>query len=219
MSDIVAHHPVHPAFAHQFDTMEQQQDASTFGMWVFLAQEVMFFGGLFLAYVLYRWMYPEAFSAGSHHLDIPLGAFNTAVLIGSSLTMALAVHAGQVSNKRNQVRFLILTMILGGVFLGIKVIEYADKFEHHLVPGPNFIFEPAALTGPASIYYSLYFAMTGLHASHMIVGEVILGVIAYMAWKGRFSAEYYTPIEVTGLYWHFVDIVWIFLFPLLYLIH
>jgi cytochrome c oxidase subunit 3 len=218
LSDIVAHHPVHPAFAHQFDTMEQQQDASTFGMWVFLAQEVMFFGGLFMAYVLYRYWYPEAFSAGSHHLDIPLGTFNTAVLIGSSLTMALAVHAGQVSNQRNQVLFLILTMILGGVFLGVKVIEYADKFEHHLVPGASFMFE-----GPwarqAQIYYSLYFAMTGLHAAHMVVGEFILATIAWMAWRGRFSAEYYTPIEVTGLYWHFVDIVWIFLFPLLYLIH
>ncbi|MFN8059798.1 MAG: cytochrome c oxidase subunit 3 family protein [Vicinamibacterales bacterium] len=210
-------HPTHPAFAHQFDTMEQQQEASIFGMWVFIAQEIMFFGGLFMAYIVYRFWYPEAFAAGSHHLDRVMGTFNTVVLIGSSVTMALAVRAGQVSDRKGQMVFLVLTMILGAVFLGVKVVEYADKFNHHLIPGPHFVFE-GAWAKQAQIYYSLYFAMTGLHALHMIVGEAVLAGILYMAWRGDFSAEYYTPIEVSGLYWHFVDIVWIFLFPMLYLI-
>jgi cytochrome c oxidase subunit 3 len=214
---VAAHHPTHPAFAHQFDSMPQQKEAATFGMWVFIAQEIMFFGGLFMAYILYRYWYPEAFSAASHHLDRVLGAANTAVLIGSSLTMALAVRCGQVSDRQGQILYLILTMVLGGVFLGVKVVEYADKFEHHLIPGAHF-----AMGGPwnmqAQIYYSLYFMMTGLHALHMIVGEGVLAVILFMAWRGDFTSEWYTPIEITGLYWHFVDIVWIFLFPMLYLI-
>jgi cytochrome c oxidase subunit 3 len=210
-------HPTHPAFAHQFDSMEQQQESSIFGMWVFIAQEIMFFGGLFMAYIVYRFWYPEAFAAGSHHLDRIIGTFNTAVLILSSLTMALAVRAGQTSDRAGQIRNLLLTMFLGAVFLGVKVIEYADKFEHHLIPGPHFVFD-GPWAAQAQIYFSLYFAMTGLHAAHMVVGEIVLGWLVYKAWKGAYSSEYYTPIEVTGLYWHFVDIVWIFLFPMLYLI-
>jgi cytochrome c oxidase subunit 3 len=209
------HH--HPALQHHFDTLEQQQHASTLGMWVFLVTEVLFFGGLFMAYILYRTWYPEMFMAASSHLDIKLGAFNTVVLIGSSLTMALAVHEAQLGNRKATIILLIATMVLGAVFLGVKVIEYTDKFHHHLIPGPNFQFA-APFSQNAQLYFSLYFAMTGLHAVHMIIGIVLMTVITVMAGRGKFSPEYYTPVEMMGLYWHFVDIVWIFLFPLLYLI-
>jgi cytochrome c oxidase subunit 3 len=210
-------HAHDPALQHHFDTLEQQQHAATLGMWVFLMTEVLFFGGLFMAYTVYRTWYPEMFIAASRHLSIPLGAMNTAVLIGSSLTMAMAVHMAQLGKRMPTVVYLILTMILGSVFLGVKVIEYADKFHHHLVPGPNFEFA-APWTQKAQLYYSLYFAMTGLHALHMIVGLGIMTVITTMAWRGKFTASWFTPVEITGLYWHFVDIVWIFLFPLLYLV-
>jgi cytochrome c oxidase subunit 3 len=209
------HH--HPALQHHFDTLEQQQHASTLGMWVFLVTEVLFFGGLFMAYILYRTWYPDMFIAASSHLDVTLGAANTVVLIGSSLTMALAVRASQLGDRRGTVIFLILTMLLGAVFLGVKVVEYSDKFHHHLVPGPHFQFA-APYSQTAQLYFSLYFAMTGLHAIHMIIGFGLMSVITVMAARGRFSPEYYTPVEMAGLYWHFVDIVWIFLFPLLYLI-
>jgi cytochrome c oxidase subunit III len=209
--------PHHPALAHHFPDLETQKDAATLGMWVFLAQEVLFFGGLFLAYTVYRNQYFAAFSEASHHLDWKLGGFNTAVLIGSSLTMALAVRAAAMGKRNLTVWFLILTILLGSVFLGVKVVEYKDKFDHHLVPGHGFHWEgPNAR--PAEIFYSLYFAMTGLHALHMIIGIPILAVIAWMAQRRRFSPAYHSPVEMVGLYWHFVDIVWIFLFPLLYLI-
>lgn len=205
------------ALAHQFDDLGQQKEASIFGMWVFLVTEVMFFGGMFTGYAVYRFRYHEAFMAGSNHLDITLGGINTAVLILSSLTMAMAVHAAQLSKRRALMTYLVLTMLLGSVFLGIKVVEYSHKFHEHLVPGPHFAFEG---TDPqhAQLFFSFYFAMTGFHALHMIVGIGLLAVILWMAYKGRFNAEYNNPVEVSGLYWHFVDIVWIFLFPLLYLI-
>jgi cytochrome c oxidase subunit 3 len=210
-----AHH--HPSLQHQFDTLEQQKESSTLGMWLFLVTEIMFFGGLFLAYVVYRHAYSEAFVAASHTLNVLLGGINTAVLIGSSLTMALAIWAAQVNWRKGIVLFLLLTMALGSTFLVVKAFEYREKFEHHHVPGPNFEFD-----GPqpehAEIYFSLYFIMTGLHATHMIIGIIILGVLAWFAHKGKYDSSYYNPLEVTGLYWHFVDIVWIFLFPLLYLL-
>ena len=207
----------HPALVHHFEGLEQQKEAASLGMWVFIAQEVMFFGGLFLMYAVYRSLYPRAFAEASHHLNVAMGTVNTVVLITSSLTMAMAVHAAALGRRRQIVGWLILTMVLGSVFLGVKVIEYRDKFAHHLVPGPHFRFEgPAA--PQAQIFYSLYFAMTGLHALHMVVGIPILATMAFLAQRGRFSPEYHTPVEITGLYWHFVDIVWIFLFPLLYLI-
>jgi cytochrome c oxidase subunit 3 len=217
---LAAHgHEHHPRLQHHFDSLEQQLYASTFGMWVFLVTEVLFFGGLFMAYILYRIWYPDMFVAASHHLNIPLGAVNTAVLIGSSLTMAYAVNAAQRGAKpKEQVFWLVATMVLGSVFLGIKVVEYADKFEHHLIPGAGFLFDKPEFQQTAQIYFSLYFALTGLHATHMIVGIVIMAIIARMAAKGEFTAQWYTPVEIMGLYWHFVDLVWIFLFPLLYLI-
>ncbi len=208
--------PVLPA--HHFDDLQQQHEAAQLGMWVFLITEIMFFGGLFAAYTVYRSSYHQAFGAASRHLDITLGTFNTVVLIGSSLTMALAVHAAQRGRRRAIIGFLIATILLGAVFLGVKAFEYTHKFHEHLVPGHGFQFPDAALARPAELYFGLYFAMTGMHALHMIIGIGILLVMIRLAARGRFSAEHYSPIEVTGLYWHFVDIVWIFLFPLLYLI-
>jgi cytochrome c oxidase subunit 3 len=206
-----------PALLHHFDTAEQQKDASSLGMWLFLVTEVMFFGGMFTAYIVYRTLHPGAFVAASHELDITMGAINTAVLICSSLTMVLAVDAAQHGKRKALVAFLILTILLGTVFLGIKAVEYHEKFVNHHVPGASFHFEgPEAAN--AQLFFSLYFAMTGLHALHMIIGITLLAILAVRAQAGRFGKDYYTPIDMTGLYWHFVDIVWIFLFPLLYLL-
>jgi len=221
--------------------MGQQKEAAVLGMWAFLLTEILFFGGVFMAYMLYRTWYHDAFVAASTSIALFWGALNTVVLIGSSLTMALAVRAARTNQRRATVNWLIATMFLGCVFLGVKVIEYADKFEHHHVPGPNFVWAepgheaPAAEGGAATshrgpspdaanfqehtqIFFSLYFTMTGLHALHMIIGVGLMMVITWMAWKDRFDEHYYTPVEMSGLYWHFVDIVWIYLFPLLYLI-
>jgi cytochrome c oxidase subunit 3 len=210
-------HALAPHHQHQFETVEQQKETATLGMWAFLVQEVMFFGGLFGAYTVYRALYPEAFAEASQHLDYVLGALNTGVLICSSMTMALAVRAAQLGRQRGVIGFMVATIALGSVFLGVKVHEYAEKFHHHLVPGYDFHFEgPHA--GPAQIFYGLYFAMTGMHAIHMIIGIGLMIWLIGKTARGRFSAEYYTPIELFGLYWHFVDIVWIYLFPLLYLI-
>ncbi|HVN83335.1 MAG TPA: cytochrome c oxidase subunit 3 family protein [Candidatus Binatia bacterium] len=205
--------------AHHFDDAEQQKDAASLGMWVFLVTEIMFFGGLFTAYVIYRSAYPEAFAHASHHLNILLGTTNTGVLIGSSLTMALAVHAAQLGHQRALQLFLVLTIVLGSVFLGIKGYEYTHKFHEGLVPGPAFTYEGEhAAEGPhAELFFSLYFAMTGLHALHMVIGIGLMCVLLVLARRGTYGAAYFTPIEMSGLYWHFVDIVWIFLFPLLYL--
>ena len=211
-------HPHHPKLQHHFDDMAQQAEASTLGMWVFLVTEIMFFGGLFMAYLLYRYRSPKGFAEASNHLNVIWGAVNTIVLIVSSLTMALAVRSAQTSARpKVQIGWLVATMVLGAAFLGVKAIEYADKFEHHLVPGPNFRWE-GTYSAAAEQFYSLYFCMTGLHALHMVIGLGIMLVITAMAWRRQFDATYYTPVEVAGLYWHFVDIVWIFLFPLLYLI-
>ncbi len=205
--------------AHQFDDLEQQREASTLGMWAFLVTEIMFFGGLFLGYSVYRFNYPEAFAEGSHHLDVTLGSINTAVLIGSSLTMALAVRGAQLGRRNTAVGSLLLTVLLGCVFLGIKAVEYGHKFEEQLVPGTSFGYSSTQVDpGQLELFFSFYFAMTGLHAFHMIIGIAILLVLVWKTWKGRFTPTYYAPVEMTGLYWHFVDIVWIFLFPLLYLI-
>jgi cytochrome c oxidase subunit 3 len=203
--------------AHQFDDIGQQHEASWIGMWIFLATEVMFFGGMFLGYTAYRFSYPQAFAGASNHLDVMLGSINTAVLICSSFTMALAVHGAEAGDKRAVVRFLLLTIFFGLVFLGIKFFEYYTKFEEHLVPGSSFRFD-GPLARPAEIFFSFYFAMTGMHALHMIIGIGLLTALIVKARRSRFSPHYYIPVEITGLYWHFVDIVWIFLFPLLYLV-
>ena len=205
----------------QFETMDQQRESASLGMWIFLSTEVLFFGGMFMTYTLNRSTYPEIFGEASRSINLGLGAFNTVVLIGSSLTMAMSVWAASVGKKQLVTMFLILTLILGTVFLGVKGIEYHEKFVEHHVPGLNFSFEPGASAGTnahAQLFFSLYFAMTGLHAVHMIVGAGLLIWLIKESMRGRFTAEYNTPVEMVGLYWHFVDIVWIFLFPLLYLI-
>ena len=212
-----AHHD--PFVAHQFDDRVQQTEAVSLGMWAFLVQEILFFGGLFTGYTVYRSYYPDSFIAGSYILDIKLGGFNTAVLILSSFTMAMAVYSAQNSKKGSLIGYLIATLFLGFVFLGVKVIEYSEKFHHHHIPGFGFQWhEPIGNAKNVEIFYSFYFAMTGMHALHMIIGAAILIPLIILAWRGRFHKNYYAPIEVFGLYWHFVDIVWIFLFPLLYLI-
>ena len=207
----------HAPLAHQFDDLEQQHEAVTLGMWAFLATEIMFFGGLFTGYTVYRSAYPEAFAAGSRILERPLGTINTAVLIASSLTMALAVRSAQLGKRQALVAFLLLTILLGSVFLGIKAVEYSHKFEHHLVPGHWFHYD-----GPHAqqvhLFFFFYFVMTGMHALHMVIGVGILAVLLFQSWRGRYSSLYFSPVENTGLYWHFVDLVWIFLFPLLYLL-
>jgi cytochrome c oxidase subunit 3 len=213
-----SHSTTHPTtLAHHFDTVEQQRESASLGMWVFLAQEVMFFGGLFLAYLVYRNAYPAVFADASHHLDIVLGGVNTAILIASSLTMALAVYGAQTGKKAMLVAFLAGTMILGLAFLGIKAVEYHHKFEDRLIPGLGF-FYPGQYGRQAQIFFGLYFAMTGMHALHMVIGIALLFWLIRDANRGRFTPEYHSHVELFGLYWHFVDIVWIFLFPLLYLI-
>ena len=211
----------------QFQTLDQQRDAASLGMWVFLITEIMFFGGLFLAYTINRAIYGVAFAEASRELNVRMGGANTAVLILSSFTMAMAVWCSQTGRKRFLVLFLIATLALGSVFLGVKYFEYAEKFHHHLIPGLNFRFPPVApeitaqdpyINAHAQLFFSLYFGMTGLHALHMVVGAGLLIWLITEAIKGRFTPTYNTPVEIVGLYWHFVDIVWIFLFPLLYLI-
>ena len=196
-------------------------------MWIFLGTEVMFFGGLFVSYLIYRLWYVGDFGAASKSIDAGLGATNTAVLICSSLTVVLAIWGAQIANRKLMIGSLILTMLFGLAFLGIKGKEYKDKFEEHHVPGASFSFEKVPIPGHpdqyanprhAQIFFALYFVMTGLHALHMVVGLGIFTWLLIMAWKGRFTPEYHTPLEIGGLYWHFVDIIWIYLFPLLYLI-
>ncbi|MFV0387364.1 MAG: cytochrome c oxidase subunit 3 [Pyrinomonadaceae bacterium] len=284
------YHP--PGLQHQFEDMDQQLDSVTIGMWGFLVQEVMFFGGLFTAYLVFRWKYPIAFATGSNLLDAFWGFANTLVLIVSSLTMALAVYFTQKGNRSMQLLMIILTMIFGTVFLCVKGVEYYDKYVHghvpvagwnkivkvsdneahansnirlpfevraeaagaetevHANPQGNFQLRDSDLelvnrftyqqltpseqagyfngestsvnkqlfTEKVAMFFWIYFVMTGLHALHMIIGLGIMLWLLYKAFKSTFSADYYSPVEVSGLYWHFVDIVWIFLFPLLYLL-
>jgi cytochrome c oxidase subunit 3 len=216
-SDLVGPARHDPRLKHHFEDAHQQREASTLGMWVFLATEVLFFGGLIAAYLVYRVWYPSAFGEASRHLHLTFGVTNTAILITSSLTMALAVHASATGRRAPLAGYLVLTMALGAAFLGIKGVEYYQKFAEHLIPGAAFRFEGIDPTH-AQLFFSLYFALTGLHALHMVIGLSVLAVILVMALRGRFTAAWHTPVEISGLYWHFVDIVWIFLFPLLYLI-
>ena len=273
-----------PGLQHQFEDMQQQEESVSIGMWMFLVQEIMFFGGLFTAYLVFRSKYPMAFAAGSNHLDAFWGGLNTLVLIVSSLTMALTVYYAQKNNRNLQVIMILLTMAFGATFLGVKAIEYTDKFNHGLVPVtgwnkhiPAHADEPHAAAKPCwevdhnapaeehpnprgdfqfadcslakqavdgnyltatekigyfsngqidgnkfrdkvRIFYYLYFVMTGLHALHMVIGLGLMTWLLITAWRGRYNEDYYMPVEMSGLYWHFVDIVWIFLFPLLYLL-
>lgn len=275
-----------PGLQHQFEDMGQQEESVSIGMWMFLVQEIMFFGGLFTVYLVFRSKYPMAFAAGSNHLDAFWGGLNTIVLIVSSLTMALTVYYAQISKRNMQVIMIMLTMAFGATFLGVKAIEYSDKYNHGLVPvtGWNKVVRPGAASehdtvaeakpcyehahgeehayvnprgefqwtdcslakqaldhnyltnaekigyfsngeidnnkfrDKVRIFFWIYFVMTGLHALHMVVGLGLMTWLLWTAFKGRYNMEYYMPVEMSGLYWHFVDIVWIFLFPLLYLL-
>jgi cytochrome c oxidase subunit 3 len=234
----------------QFKTLEQQKESATLGMWTFLITEILFFGGLFLTYSINRHTHADVFAFSSRTIKLSWGAINTVVLIASSLTMAMSVWSAQVGKKKLVTIFLILTLILGGVFLGIKAIEYYDKYVEHHIPGASFdmyfctnnpaacnlsaeqlqtekkelkeleekVGGPMAVNANSQLFFSLYFGMTGLHALHMIIGAGLLIWLIVESLKGRFTPQYNTPVENIGLYWHFVDIVWIYLFPLLYLI-
>lgn len=205
--------------AHQFDDLEQQHEADEFGMWLFLCTEVMFFGGLFLAYTIYRTQDEATFAAASRELDLLWGTVNTVVLLTSSLTMALAVHAAKSLRRTQLVAFLAATMFLGSAFIGIKGVEYHHKYDHALMPILGLPFEwHGSSPGHAEMFFDLYFLMTGVHALHMLIGLGILSVLLSKAGRGGLLGEYSAPVHITGLYWHFVDIVWVFLFPLLYLI-
>ncbi len=294
-----------PGLQHQFEDMKQQEESVSIGMWMFLVQEIMFFGGMFTVYLVFRSRFPMAFAAGSNHLDVVMGFANTLVLIVSSLTMALTVYFAQKGNRMMQVVFILLTMAFGVTFLGVKAVEYTDKYNHGLIPvngwnrvipegehtntehastilpfetkvsaaetapemevsttekltqveeshaNPHGNFhiaekdlelvdeaqkgnyltraeqigyfsngkiDKAKFTSKVQIFFWIYFVMTGLHALHMIIGLGVMIWLLWRAWLGTFTAEYFAPVEMAGLYWHFVDIVWIFLFPLLYLL-
>lgn len=254
-----AHAHTHgPELQHQFETPEQQKEAATLGMWAFLVTEIMLFGGIFMAYIAYRWAFPEAWEESAALLNTPLATVNTVVLLVSSLTVALAVNAAEEGNKRRLLTMLVLTMLLGVTFLVIKGYEYSEKFAHcagakdpiswitgtdlhesHecLVPGRSFLFPAehgtAGATHGASaghgattglmqsghqLFFFLYFCATGLHAIHMLIGLGVMGTITVMALRDRFSPTYFTPVEIGGLYWHLIDIIWVFLFPLFYLV-
>ena len=206
------------ALAHHFESLEQQNETCAIGMWAFLVQEVMFFGGLFVTYLVYRNMYPQAFVDGSHHLSVPWGTANTGVLIGSSLTMALAVRCAQLGRRAASAGFIVATMGLGVTFLVIKwIFEYSVKWEHHLVPGLHWT-QPVGEDPNVQVFLGLYCVMTSMHALHMLIGLVLMAVVTVRSLRGRYSPDNYIGVEVLGLYWHFVDLVWIFLFPLLYLV-
>lgn len=233
---VQGHHPAadghHGLVQHQFDDLPQQRECLTLGMWLFLATEVMMFGGLFFTYSLYRWKFPGAFNAGSEHLNIQLGTLNTFVLLASSLTMALAVHAATDGKKKVLILFLGITWLLGAAFIGIKAVEWTLDYYEGLIPAVAWFYYDnphhagevqklaAAGTGVHHVmmYFVIYFCMTGLHAIHMIVGLALVGYFMFLAWRGQFSGGNDQPVEILGLYWHLVDIIWVFLFPLLYLI-
>ncbi|MFV9506326.1 MAG: cytochrome c oxidase subunit 3 family protein [Oscillochloridaceae bacterium umkhey_bin13] len=234
---------------HHFETAAQQKEAATLGMWAFLVTEVMLFGGIFMAYAVYRWAFPDVWAEAAHHLNTPLGTVNTVVLLVSSLAVALSVSAAEAGNHRRVLMLLGVTLVLGVGFLVFKGYEYSEKFAHcygystplewvtgqnqHevkecLVPGRAFIFPtedknapiPAAgQPSPHQLFYLLYFTATGLHAVHMLIGLSIVSWLAFITWRGVITTAYYTPIEIGGLYWHLIDVVWVFLFPLFYLVH
>jgi len=266
-----AHAQHGPELLHHFETARQQKEAATLGMWVFLVTEVMLFGGIFMAYIVYRWAFPEIWAESAKHLNTPLGTVNTVVLLVSSLTVALAVNAAEEGRRRTLLTMLGITIVLGFAFLGIKAYEYSEKFAHCsgyanplawatggaalgetecLVPGRAFVFpeehggaagEAAAAPAegavqaepigysqgeavptqktPHQLFFFLYFVATGLHAVHMLIGLTIVSTLTFFAWRGLFTPVYYTPVEIGGLYWHLIDIVWVFLFPLFYLVH
>jgi cytochrome c oxidase subunit 3 len=211
----------HAELQAPYRDLDQQRETATLGMFVFLLTELMMFGGLFCSYLVYRTLYFPSFLEASRHMDLTIGAVNTAVLICSSLTMALGVQAAQQGRRKTIVLCLFLTLLFGGAFLVLKGVEYHHHWALHEVPGINFEFSsnvPLVDVGKVQLFFALYFIMTGLHALHMLIGLGLVTWITIEAGKGRYTPEYHNPVENVGLYWHFVDLVWIYLFPLLYLI-
>lgn len=266
---VVEKHEHPPQLQHHFETPKQQFESGKLGMWIFLATEILFFGGLFVAYAVYRANHPEIFAYAHQYLDKVMGGVNTVVLICSSLTMAWAVRAAQLGQRTVLIVCLILTILCAFGFMGIKAVEYEHKWKHGLLWGKNYVSQthnaheteqapesvdekptvetkplnteersaiaPAAI-GPeglaaegdahslrepknVQIFFGIYFAMTGLHGLHVLIGIGVIGWLLVGAFQGRYNAEYFTPVDLVGLYWHLVDLIWIFLFPLLYLIH
>ncbi len=203
---------------HHFATEAQQYEAASLGMWTFLITEVLFFGGLFTSYAIYRSMYPDAFASTSEYMNVMLGGVNTILLACSTLTMALGVRSAQIGKTKHLVNYLVFTILLGIVFLLIKAYEYHSKWAENLIPGTGFHYADSQFVHHVQIFFFLYFAMTGMHALHMIVGLGLLVVLLIGALRGNFTPQYFTPVRMIGLYWEFVDVIWIFLFPLLYII-
>ncbi len=202
---------------HHFTTYEQQLDASKLGMWLFLATEILLFGGLFVGFGLMQAKYPEAFVAAHHHLDKNLGFLNTVVLLISSFTMVMAVHSAKTNQRRKLMGYLLVTLACAGIFLGVKYVEYAHKFHEGLLPG-RFYHHVGDTVPNQFVFFSFYFMMTGLHGIHILGGMASMGWLLIRSNRGDFTSTYYTPVDLVGLYWHLVDLIWIYLFPLLYLI-
>lgn len=236
-----AHHAEHehanlPQLRHHFETEAQQREAVSFGMWLFLLTEIMFFGGLFMAYLLYRnWYYPS-FVAGSNSLSVTWGVVSTVLLSASGLAMAMSVWASEVRNRTVLLGGMLVALVLGVAFVGVEFSEYHDAYVHRHIPGATFdisefVHPPLKNGSPTAkalppdsaqrtqVFFFLYFAMTGMHLLHMNIGLVLMLWIMWRAWRSEFSSGYTAPVRNFGLYWHFVDIVWIFLFPLLYLVN
>lgn len=208
-------HPPH--LAHHFSEVEQQRESAKLGMWIFLLTEILLFGGLFVFYAIYRAWHPDMFHNAHKFLDVTLGTINTFVLISSSVTMALAIRSIQTGNRRQAIINLVITLAFACTFLVIKYIEYSHKIHLGQLPGTLYTFTGVEGTNP-HIFFSIYFIMTGLHGLHVLAGMGAISWVLVKTIKGRFSPEYYTPLEMTGLYWHLVDLIWIYLFPLLYLV-
>lgn len=204
-------------YAHHFDSAEHEYLSSKEGVWLFLTSEILMFGGLFVGYMIYHHMYPAVFHAGSHHLDWKLGALNTVVLLTSSLTMALGVYYCQTNQKSKAVANLAMTIVCGALFMVVKYIEYSHKIHDGLLPGLWFKGDNEGISN-LGLYFSFYFMMTGLHGIHVLAGMILIGWVLIRASNGEFNSNYYTPVEGVGLFWHLVDLIWIFLFPLLYLV-
>lgn len=205
--------------ADHFSDPVQQRESAKLGMWLFLLTEILLFGGLFVAYAVYRAWYPELFLGAHKYLDVTMGAINTVVLITSSVTVALSIYSIQKNRVQQSKMLLLATILLAGVFLVIKYFEYSHKIHLGLLPGKYFSYTGLMELANPHVFFSIYFVMTGIHGLHVIIGMVVLGWVYMRMSRGEFSSEYYTPVELSGLYWHLVDLIWIYLFPLLYLIH
>jgi cytochrome c oxidase subunit 3 len=200
----------------QYATMRQQADTATLGMWIFLATEVLFFGAMLLAYATDRSAFPDGFAEAGRETKLVIGSVNTVILLTSSFTMAWAMHLAERGERRALAMLLAVTALFGLAFLVLKSFEYLSEWREQLVPGLHFdAARPHA--DAVKLFFFLYFMLTGVHGIHVIVGVVLISAMAWRAWRGAFSPGYYTPVEITGLYWHFVDVVWVFLYPLIYL--